>query len=333
MSQPPAIHARAVLAEGSKSFGFAARFLSPQQWDDAAQVYAFCRMVDDVADDEAVQPGRRRSALAGLRDQLRGEEPSCAEVAGLLEVHRRCDLDLDAAVALIDGCESDLQAVRIQSDEQLLRYGYRVASTVGLLMCGVLGVSAPLARHFAIDLGVAMQVTNICRDVLEDAENGRVYLPEERLLQVGVSHEQLLAGTADSAAVSKVVLDLLTVADGYYASAWEGMRYLPWRARFAIVVAARIYRRIVTVLRGRGGDALAGRAVVSLAGKLFEAGRACVSYLHPRMTGFSVARAHDSQLHAPLAGLPGVQSPTGPVWREDSGAFPPPQDAILAGGH
>ncbi|MCO4746779.1 MAG: phytoene/squalene synthase family protein [Proteobacteria bacterium] len=300
-----------MLAQGSRSFGFAARFLTADQWDDAAAVYAFCRMVDDVADDETVPVSVRRASLAMIRSEVRGASVARPEVGGLLEVERRCALDRQAALALIDGCESDLGVVRVQNDAQLLGYCYRVASTVGLMMCGVLSVYDRDAKAFAIDLGIAMQLTNICRDVLEDAANGRVYLPESRLRAVGVAPDALCSGQASEVAVAKVVLDLLDLADTYYASALHGMRYLPIRARFAIIVASRVYRRIGLVLRRRGGNALLGRAVVPFSGKVIEACWAVGSFLRPSVLGIGPGQRHDARLHADLQGLPGAHRATG----------------------
>lgn len=309
----PVAHARQTLAKGSRSFAFAARFLTEEQWDDAARVYAFCRTVDDIADDESVPVEARRIALRDLRLQVRRALDPCPDVAGLLDVDRRCGLSLNAAVALIDGCESDLGGVRMGTDQDLLRYCYRVASTVGLLMCGVLGVRDRAARAFAIDLGIAMQLTNICRDVLEDAGNNRVYLPAERLIARGVLPEDLLLGEADPHAVSSVVLDLLDLADAYYASALRGMRYLPWRARLAILVAARVYRRIGTVLRHRHGNALLGRVVVPFSGKVLEATRAVALWFRPDVLGLTAPASHDPNLHVALSGLPHANAPRLPM--------------------
>jgi phytoene synthase len=301
--------ARATLEAGSKSFAFAARFLTENQRDAAALVYTFCRAVDDIADDEGVSSDLRAKELASVRRQVRGAEAPRACVAGLLEVDKLCGLPLGAAVSLVDGCESDVHRVCVMTDRDLIRYCYRVASTVGLLMCSVLGVRDAEARAFAIDLGVAMQLTNICRDVAEDAENGRVYLPAARLDAHGVLPEQLVDGTASAAGVRAVVLELLDLADTYYHSAMRGMRFLPPRARLAILVAAKVYRRIGVRLRANGGDALAGRTVVPLSGKLIEAAKAVMTWFRPDVMGLTPPPRHDSTLHIALHGLPHAHPP------------------------
>jgi 15-cis-phytoene synthase len=306
---PSSAQCRAVLAEGSKSFDLASRFLPVDRRDDAAVIYTFCRTVDDIAD-EGVSPAEARSALRALRGELTGEATARPLAAMLLEVAKRRDFSPEPAVHLIDGVLSDLDTVRVADDEALLRYCYRVAGTVGLLMCGVLGVRARAASPFAVDLGIAMQLTNICRDVREDAERGRVYLPLERLTALGLDADALLGGRPDREGLRLVVDDLLRMADGYYASAEAGMRFIPWRARFAILVASRVYRAIGVKLRRRGSDPWRGRTIVSPLGKLAVASGAVLRGLHPKLFGLWPAPRHVSALHRGLAGFPGTTSVT-----------------------
>ena len=121
----------------------------------------------------------------------------------------------------------------------------------------------PRAQRYAIDLGIAMQLTNICRDVLEDAESGRVYLPAERLEPYGVTQEQLVRGEADPIGVGLVVSELLDMAEGYYRAGDEGSLFLPPRARWAVLIASRLYRGIGKRLRRKHQcNPLVGRTVV-----------------------------------------------------------------------
>ncbi|MGM0558718.1 MAG: phytoene/squalene synthase family protein, partial [Myxococcota bacterium] len=218
------------------------------------------------------------------------------------------DMDIMYALELIEGVESDLGTVVFESDRELLRYCYRVAGTVGLMMCAVLGVDEQEALPHAIDLGVAMQITNICRDVLEDAQRGRVYLPADRLRAAGTSSKAVLDGDADRDAVARVVDDLLELANSYYASADDGMRYIPARCRLAIVVASRVYRAIGVKLRSNGSDALAGRTIVGWAGKTWWVWLSLFAYTSPRISGLGSYREHDAELHEALRGLPGVMA-------------------------
>jgi phytoene synthase len=165
-------------------------------------------------------------------------------------------------------------------DAELVRYCYRVASTVGLMMCAVLGVRRREALPHAVDLGIAMQLTNICRDVAEDAANGRVYLPADRLARAGVNSEDLVRGRASAAGVAEVVRGTLEMADRYI-----GVR-----------------------LRRRRCDALGGRTVVPWPEKLYWGTRAMAEALRPGMRGVTPRWAHDATLHAALRGLPGANA-------------------------
>jgi len=299
---------RGVLAAGSRSFNWASRFLSADRRDDAAVVYTLCRTIDDIADD-ASDPAAARAELSELEHQLRGERPPSDLVALFLEVADRRRFDVEPVLHLLEGARSDLGAVRIADHVSLLRYCYRVAGTVGLLMCGVLGVRAWEARPFAVDLGIAMQLTNIVRDVAEDAKMGRVYLPADRLAAEGVRPQDLVAGRADRARVARVVAGIVRDADGYYASADRGMRFIPLRARIAIYVASRVYREIGhRLLRRAGGDAFEGRTVVSTSRKAWVTMRALGHAVWNSLFGYP-ARSHHPDLHRGLDGLPGSDTP------------------------
>jgi phytoene synthase len=297
-------HALEVLAKGSRSFSFAGWFLPPERRADAAVLYAFCRLVDDTADD-APSPEVARAGLAELDGALDGRAARHPVVNAALEVSHRRGIDLRYCHELIEGVRTDTEVVRIEDDRALLRYCYRVASTVGLMMCGVLGVTAREALPYAIDLGVGMQLTNIARDVAEDARLGRVYLPATRLrAQGGGTEPQEVARSPE--AVRPVVADLLVLADRYYESAEHGLRFIPWRARLAIVLAARIYRAIGLRLLRSGGDPLRGRTVVPLWEKFIWAAIGVGVWLGTPWK----RRPHAAELHVHLAGLPGVHEPS-----------------------
>jgi phytoene synthase len=256
----------------ARSFRWAAAFLSRAQRQRVVALYAFCRAVDDLADSEWVTPEARqdldkmRTALAA---EPHGESLWPESYRWFRSLCLECGIDFSVVGELLNGMTSDLGVVRLQSDRELLRYCYRVAGTVGLMMCSVLGVRDPRAWRHAIELGIAMQLTNISRDVLEDAQASRVYLPAERLSAYGVDPHDLIRGEADPQAVRLVVDEVLAMADGYYRSADEGMRFLPARARWAILVASRLYRGIGRRLRTRyQSNPLLGRVVVPWSKKL-----------------------------------------------------------------
>jgi len=252
----------AVLATHARSFRLASVFLPRAQADDAAVVYAFCRLVDDLAD-EAPDPETARVRLDAVSAELDGRAPRRPLVAAFCQVAARQSIDLQVARDLMAGVLSDLVAVRVPELSEFDRYCYRVAGTVGLMMCGVMGVTSPEARAPAVALGEAMQITNICRDVLEDLGRDRVYVPESVLVRAGTSQAELLAGEAPRAAVVAAVGRLLDRAEARYRQAHRGMGFIPWRPRLAILVASRLYRQIGRRLRQvHDGDPMHGRTIV-----------------------------------------------------------------------
>lgn len=310
---------REVLRTHARSFSWGAVFLPADARDDAALLYAWCRHVDDLVD-EATSSRLAAEALAGERAALRaamarrsgaadGAAPRAGLTGAFLDMADRRALPLEAAEALIDGMASDLGDVQVADDAELLLYCYRAAGAVGLLMCGVIGAVDEEAAPYAVDLGMAMQLTNICRDVLEDAERGRVYLPRTRLLAAGVEPGELLRGTADPAAVAGVVRDLLGLAEAFYRSGHDGMRFIPPRTRVAIRVAGALYREIGRELVRRGGDPLRGRTVVPRWRKAWTTAGALLASLVPVPS----RAAHAAELHALLPALPGVASSAQPA--------------------
>jgi phytoene synthase len=178
------------------------------------------------------------------------------------------------AVDLVKGVQGDLEPVRLATVGDLLIYAYRVAGTVGAMMAPMLGAEDEAAIGPAVDLGIAMQLTNIARDVLEDAGADRRYLPAE---WVDLPPAAIAAASpAARAGVPAALLELLELADRYYARGRAGLPYLPPRARTTVAVAADLYRAIGTVLRERGGAYWRGRAVVAKPRRLAIAARAVV---------------------------------------------------------
>lgn len=296
----------AVMRRHAKSFTRAARFLPARLRDPVAVLYAFCRIADDAVD-EAPSPALAQAASDTLRYELDHPEEARPVVGAFGTWAAPRPLALAAAKELLSGIAGDVGTVRVETDDDLVRYAYRVAGTVGLLMCEVFGVEDRAALPHAIDLGVAMQLTNICRDVKADAAVDRVYLPRTRLERVGVTPEQLVLGEAPPTAIAHVVLDLLALADHFYASAEHGMGYLPVEARTAILVASRLYQAIGFELRLIGGDAMRGRMVVPGPMKAWHVARGLQT-----AALIAASRAprppHDATLHRALVGLPGVDA-------------------------
>lgn len=287
--------ARAVMTRHARTFSAAAAFLAPGARDEIAIVYALCRKIDDLADEHADLAGV--DAIARQLIERRAEDPL---VAAFLAISETRGVPVDAMLHLIDGARSDLTTVRIADADALIRYGYLVAGTVGRLVCPLLGVHDPAAIPFAVDLGIAMQLSNIARDVTEDARRGRVYLPATWLAEEQVDSEQVVAGTAEASRVMRVVARTVTLAERYYRSARDGFLHLPYRPRMVVVMAANRYRAIGRLAVARGEAALQSRTVV---GTLPALGYTAGAPLLALVAGFAMPVAHDRALHRPLNGL------------------------------
>jgi phytoene synthase len=287
-----------ILARHGKSFYWASKFLGVALADRAARLYQFCRYVDDLADGDL--PDRQES-LEDIRARLAGEAISAGpEIEAFMVFANSTNIPLSAATELLDGMLMDQHPTAVADEAELLRYCHAVAGTVGLMMCRVLNCKEPRADSFAIDLGIAMQLTNISRDVLEDAKMSRRYLPASwanftpaQIAEAGVDCQQ---------PVAEGIERLLDLAETYYASALLGLRLLPFRSRFAIAIALRVYRQIGWVLRRRKLAWWRGRVMVSAGEKVVLSLRS-VADLRPKNVPL-----HQAHLHQHLQGLAGVQS-------------------------
>lgn len=244
------MNAHAVMRANSKSFAFATRLLGREAADRAAIIYAWCRHADDAVDE--VPAADAPAAVARLRAEL----DTHAEFA---EVRRACAIPRAYPDALLDGMAADAAGTRYATWRALDGYCYQVASSVGLMMCHVFGLRDDRALIHAAHLGIAMQLTNICRDVAEDWARGRLYLPDELVPGLAARlGEPLVVDDRLRAAIAAT----LARAERFYASGDRGIRDLPWRAGLAVRAARRIYARIGREIEARDCDPLAGRAVV-----------------------------------------------------------------------
>ncbi|WP_428374609.1 phytoene desaturase family protein [Lichenicoccus sp.] len=257
-ARQPGGSALSTLARHGRSFRLAGTLLRRRDLEDAATLYAFCRQVDDLAD-LADDPDVARGALLDLRHAVAASDARHVRAAPLLEIAGRRDIDLHPALALIDTMILDLAPLAVADEAALLRYAYGAAGTVGLMMYDMLGLRDAAGRRYAVDLGIAMQLTNIARDVVEDAARGRLYLPAAWLpADLSV---QGIALTQNAAAVYRAVQRLLALADRHYRSAEAGMKFLPSRPRAAIRVAARLYEEIGRMIVDAGAGYLAAGRV------------------------------------------------------------------------
>ena len=269
-----------VTQQHARTFHLASYALGPVRRRGAFAVYAFCRRIDDTVDEaEGAPRDVLEQHIARLREQL---DAVCShralddpQLLALRDTIRRFGIERRPFDELIDGVASDIDLAQIETEEELDRYCYLVAGTVGLIMARLFGVRTESALTHAIDLGKAMQLTNILRDVREDLlEKHRVYLPANRLREAGIAADDLRASTA-SPALRGVVAGLAARARVLYASADRGIPMLVSPSgRAATAIMSDSYAEILSVLEEKNWDVLAGRASVSSGRRIALAVRA-----------------------------------------------------------
>lgn len=263
---------------GSKSFAGAARLLPPGIRASAHMLYAWCRYCDDVIDGqefghgaEMVDAADARSRLDRLRDETRraldGRSVTLPAFVAFQRVMADHAIPAVHAFELLDGFAMDVEGRRYDTIEDTLDYCYHVAGVVGLMMARIMGVTDPATLGHACDLGLGFQLTNIARDVVDDAALGRVYLPSQWLDAAGLTAGSI--AEADSRpALARVVGRLLDASEPYYESALQGIGQLPARSAFSIAVARAVYRDIGIRVRQRGAAAWDSRTSLSGGRKL-----------------------------------------------------------------
>ncbi|MDY8108404.1 phytoene/squalene synthase family protein [Fulvimarina sp. 2208YS6-2-32] len=287
-----AAEAQATIAKGSKSFAAAARLFDRDTRASAMMLYAWCRHCDDVVDDQILgfrQKGRISdlSAEERLREletktlaAINGSRTGEAAFDAIGDVALRHDLPDALVIAHLEGFRMDVDGRVYETIEDTLDYCYCVAGVVGVMMARVMGVrpggfggeAVTRTLDRACDLGMGFQLTNIARDIVEDAEAGRVYVPAEWLRDLGLDRRDLhLARNRKAAA--ELAFRLIDLAEPYYASASHGLAALPPRAAWAVATALGVYRDIGMVIRKRREAAWDDRASTGAAAKFAHAAR------------------------------------------------------------
>jgi 15-cis-phytoene synthase len=258
-----------ILEHGSKSFVAASRLLPKRLHDRTAALYAFCRVADDAVDLGTDVP----AALARLHERLdhvyAGRPDDDPVDRAFADVVATCGIPETVPRALLEGFAWDAEKRRYRTAEDLDTYCARVAATVGVMMALLFGERSKALVARACDLGLAMQLTNICRDVGEDARANRMYLPLDWLAEAGIDPDRLIAQPAHSEALGTVVRRVLQRAETYYRRADGGMALYPADCRVGVRAARLIYAEIGHVVTRNNYDSVSTRAYTRKARKLF----------------------------------------------------------------
>jgi phytoene synthase len=270
---------RTLMQGGSKTFFAASLLLPPRVRGPATALYAFCRLADDAIDDGVDKPGAYRDLQRRLDAIYAGRpEPVDADRA-LLPVVRQYGIPRELLDGLLEGFFWDAEGRRYETLADVQAYGARVAGTVGAMMALIMETRSADALARACELGVAMQLTNIARDVGEDAREGRLYLPLQWLREAGIDAESWLRSPVFNEAIASVIERLLKAADDLYQRSQAGIAALPRDCRPAIRSAQLVYAEIGEEVRRHGFDSISRRAVVSGRRKLVLISRASSALL------------------------------------------------------
>ena len=224
------------LEKHGKSFYWASFFLPSKNKNAASELYSICRYFDDLADETPTDQSEK------LKSEF---EQICNNVEHPInKFFKSNNIPIQILGDLIQGLIQDQKLVRIQTEKDLIKYSYQVAGTVGLMMQPLILVKNKNANKHAVDLGIAMQLTNIARDIYEDAIMNRVYLPKEWLKEISIEHLKRDSTEEIQTQMSAILRKLIDLSEIYYQNGFSGMKYIPIKTRLAIFFAAKIYRAI-----------------------------------------------------------------------------------------
>ncbi len=289
-----------VLKKNGKSFHWAGKFLNKECINRAAELYSFCRILDDIADSEEANSHKY---LINIKSIIK--KNTFTELKNIYSIKYPKFLKSSSkkvVIDLIDGLILDQKGILFKQEEELIRYSYHVAGTVGIMMCDSLKCDNDLAKSFAIDLGIAMQLTNIARDVLEDAKMGRRYLPGSWVQNISPKQIVLAAKTNDLKKIniiSKGIKKLLILAEKYYLSGEKGFTFLPFNTRIAISVASGVYREIGVQLENENYNWQNGRQITSIFSKI----KITIFKIFKEIFYLRNKKKHNSELHIYLENL------------------------------
>ena len=293
-------NAKSILKKNGKSFYWAGKFLPKECINMAAELYGFCRTLDDIADNGEINSLKN---LRNIRSNIK--KKTFVDLENIYSIKYPKFLNSSSkkvVIDLIDGLILDQKAILFRKEEELIRYSYHVAGTVGIMMCDALKCDNSFAKSFAVDLGIAMQLTNIARDVLEDAKMGRRYLPGSWVQNISPKEIVLAAKTNDLKKIriiSKGIKKLLILSEQYYFSGDRGLAFLPFNTRVAISVASGVYREIGVQLENENYNWQNGRQVTSIYTKI----KISIIKIFKEIFYFRLKKKHNSELHIFLENL------------------------------
>ena len=254
----------------AKTFYFASVFLPRKVKKDIENLYIFCRYLDDLGDDRNLSKVESFKKLRIIKDQIKKKKSTFPAVRNFINIMIKHNINKSVPIELIKGIEYDLRGrVDVKTPEQLIKYCYQVAGTVGFMFCKIINVSDQKMILGGIQLGIAMQLTNISRDVAEDLKMNRIYIPKSIRNYKNNDKEKILSNNNIKMRISKDLLVLLKLADLFYDNAWSSIYILKKKYGIPISIAAELYRRIGKKIAYKKGNIWRERIYVNFFEKVF----------------------------------------------------------------
>ncbi len=274
------INNKNIIYNNSKTFFWASIFLPKNILNKVINIYSFCRIHDDIVDEDL-------------------SEESIEEIKELEEIVKSYGVSEKLIEELVSGINSDINFKRYRNNEELLRYCYKVAGVVGLMMSIALEIKSKEAKYFAIDLGIAMQLTNISRDIIQDFNKNRIYLPEDTGIHKDIFHN---ITSENKIKIKNSVKNLLIKADIFYNSSLNGLRFIPIKSRVSILIALRIYQAIGHKINKTGTKFLNENVYITVREKFLIIIKSLIEFLIFFVVPLH-RKNHNKNLHKPLSGL------------------------------
>lgn len=290
---------RQIIKQNGKSFYWASKFLGKEYIDPIYSIYEMCRKLDDIVDEQSKEAATKEISL--LKKDLTKEN-----LQNKFESLKRLDDNQFPQIKYFEefilGHESDINFEQPKSINELLRYCYRVAGVVGLMVCDAVNIKDENLKFFAIDLGIAMQLVNIVRDIQEDALRGRVYIPEN--LIGAVSASDILIKPDLIRKVEQEKLRILNIADKYFNSANYAIKFLPKEVSMAFGLASNLYQGIGKKIIKKEQPFTNGRVYLNSAEKLFHT----LKFLLKSKKNKNYQPIHNNMLHLPIKNSPSTNN-------------------------
>ena len=282
------LNSTAVLRKEGKTFYWASFFLPKNSKKNAGILYSICRYFDDIADKNSED---KTSYLKKSINEIRNNQNN--KVNLFLQKNK---INNSILIDLIEGLILDQTQIRIQNKEELIKYSYHVAGTVGLMMSKIIGVKHEKAAQSAIDLGIGMQLTNIARDVYEDSKMKRIYLPANWIPNISLKNLNNLNefNSENDEKISKAIHKVISLSEKFYINGFAGLKYIPFSTRLGIFIAANVYRGIGIKIKSNKKKYFRERVYLNLFEKSLITIKAVVLFIFIPLMNYQYQKIRDN---------------------------------------